>query len=362
MCKFKKNKVVYLFGAGAMIDFGGPKTSELSMIVKNVIDNCCPKIIKFMDSCYKNVKSENKEDQDLYNFETILAVVEDLLDWQISKEIEGYRTPLNTNTIYTAFKSKEDFSSEELYQCYSEAINNIIEKVDNYDNVENEKFEKLKKLFYKEIKNQRVKIYSLNYDRVIPHLFGARINDGTVATERLCTRIFSYNIKDFTNDKFTYFNLHGSIYLKQVSNRLYKVIQSNTPEKLQFAHFIKGGSPNKQKIFSPIIAGYSKCDRVLSEPFHFGMCSFISDCATCDEMVIIGYSFGDTYINNIISNYLKTKKVTIVDYKPKDEEKESLKNSVIEVMGVFNPISSTIINDNTVIKFEGFQKYIEEQL
>lgn len=362
MCKLKKNKVVYLLGAGAMIDFGGSKSSDLTNCIIDVVDGKCPRIMELLDNCYTVEKCDKNDVQPQYNFETILAVIEDLLDWRISKEIIGFRNLLNTNSIFAAFNSKLNYKSEELYQCYMEAINKIIEKVDNYDNVENEKFEKLKKLFCKEIKNQRVKIYSLNYDRVIPHLFGARINDGTVATERPCTRIFSYNIKDFTNDKFTYFNLHGSIYLKQVSNRLYKVIQSKTPEKLQFAHFIKGGSPNKQKIFSPIIAGYSKCDRVLSEPFHFGMCSFISDCATCDEMVIIGYSFGDTYINNIISNYLKTKKVTIVDYKPKDEEKESLKDSVIEVMGVFNPISSTIINDNTVIKFEGFQKYIEEQL
>lgn len=362
MCKFKKNKVVYLFGAGAMIDFGGPKTSELSMIVKNVIDNCCPKIIKFMDSCYKNVKSENKEDQDLYNFETILAVVEDLLDWQISKEIEGYHTPLNTNTIYTAFNSKEDFSSEELYQCYSEAINNIIEIVYQSEDFSNNDFEDLKILFRKETKKKYVKIYSLNYDRVIPHLFEESINDGTYQYKSLCDRNFSYDIPKFLNDEFTYFNLHGSIYLKQDSNRLYEAVQSKLPERLNFAHHIKGGSPNKLKIFSPIIAGYSKSERILSEPFHFGISSFIIDCLTCDEIVIVGYSFGDNHINNIISHYVKTKNLTIVDFKKDGKDMEDLKTRVFETFGCFNPLSNMIINNKNVFKCNGFKEYIKEQL
>ena len=51
MCIPKKEKIVYLLGAGAMIDFGGPTTNELTEECKGIVK----------DSVLKDIFSNEKE-------------------------------------------------------------------------------------------------------------------------------------------------------------------------------------------------------------------------------------------------------------------------------------------------------------
>ena len=306
-----RKRIVYLLGAGAMIDFDGPKTCELTVLCANILKkHHCESILSSLDATYGKGN---------YNFETIIASIEFLMDWAIAHERQGYIGVDNTNVIVSIMCSKyQSFTSDQLLLIYKELINCIIERVSKYDyNFSHKPEHNVLKCFFKnEFENNTIKIYSLNYDRLIPHLLGNKIYDGTLNS----SDFFSYDIRNFINSCHTYFNLHGSIYLcKEIDPAIlsYKIRQHGIPQKLSYALEQEGGSPNDIKIFSPIISGYSKSQRILSEPFNFGLGAFMEDCNLCDELFIVGYSFSDPHINSIIKNYSKNRNVdiTIVDKK-----------------------------------------------
>lgn len=169
-----KKRVVYLLGAGAMIDFDGPSTSELTKLCSNLLkDHHCDSILSVLSSTYG---------EGVFNFETIIAAIEELLDWSIANERQGAVNVQNTNVISSVFCSKfQTLSSEEYMKIYQNLINNIIERTKKYDYGIDVKqnHETLKKHFEKETNCKITKIYSLNYDRLIPHLLNNEIYDGT---------------------------------------------------------------------------------------------------------------------------------------------------------------------------------------
>lgn len=302
-----KDKIVYLLGSGAMIEFGGPSTSRLTEGCKSIVLNSFAiGTIPLLDKTYGSGN---------YNFETIIASVEYLLDWAVSNESQG-KTTNNTNVIASVLRPKiVSIDSENLWILYSELINFIIQEVNNYDYyIDNDNNQSLLRRYFLNIKKKRkIKIYSLNYDRLIPHVI--RINEGVNRLEGVSDdRYYNYNIKRFVTSSLTYFNLHGSTYLKIKAP--YQIVLSTTPERLEYPIQQLGGSPNDIKLFSPIITGYSKSSRVLSEPFNFGFASFMADCANCKKIVIAGYSLSDPHINLLLKKLIfdKDKCVDIVDY------------------------------------------------
>jgi hypothetical protein len=352
-------RVVYLLGAGAMIDFDGPKTCELTGICADILKkHHCESILFSLDATYGKGN---------YNFETIIASIEFLMDWAVAHERQGYISVDNTNVIVSIMCSKyQSFNSDQLLLIYEELINCIIERVSKYDyNFSHKPEHNVLKCFFKnDFEKKIIKIYSLNYDRLIPHLFGNSINDGTMCS----SDFFSYNLKQFINYKQSYFNLHGSIYLKKEIDQTvlsYKVRQCGIPQSLTYVLEQEGGSPNDRKIFSPIIAGYSKSQRMLGEPFNFGLGVFMEDCSLCDELIIVGYSFSDPHINSIIRNYSKFGNIDIIIVDKKDVS--IIKQDLTSKFHVVHPFredngSSYNRDDKIRIYTNGFLDYMNIHL
>ena len=351
-----KKKIVYLLGAGAMLDFDGPKTSELTDICVVVLKKySCEGILTSLDATYGKGK---------YNFETIIASIEYLMDWAVAYERQGYISVDNTNVIISIMCSKyQSFNSNQLLHIYEELINCILERVSQYDYNFSHKPEHdvLRCYFKSEFDKNTNKIYSLNYDRLIPHLFGKTIYDGTLDS----SDFFCYDLNKFKKSQQSYFNLHGSIYLKKEIDPTvmsYRVRLCGIPQGLTYALEQEGGSPNERKIFCPIIAGYSKTQRVLGEPFNFGLGAFMEDCNLCDELIIVGYSFSDPHINSIIRNYfrIREKKMIIVDKKDR-QELEQVLLSKFHIVNPFRNDGTGFYNEREKIKIysKGFLDYMK---
>lgn len=356
----KKKKIVYLLGAGAMIDFGGPTTSYLTDECKKIVENSVlEKIIDLLDKTYDKK----------YNFETIIAAVEYLLDYAIATQTQGYITVNNTNIVRVLFKSvTKKIDSEKIWDVYKDLINMVIVEIAKYESEINPSNKLLSDYLSRCQDSYKLKIYTLNYDRLIPNVM-ENVNDGTVKVEINKYRLFNYKLKSFISDNFTHFNLHGSIYLKQEMPRgfYYSVVQSSCPKYLKDALVQEGGSPNDKKIFSPIITGYSKSQRIMSEPFNFGFAAFSGDCDDCDHMVIVGYSFSDPHINSIIKSFIveKNKKITIVDYS-KENNYSEIENKLASIF-ISNPLvlektdyGARSKDDRINIYIKGFKKYLED--
>lgn len=288
-------------GAGAMIPFGGPTTNELTESLshykyyKNVLERLkCKK--------YKNV-----------NFENILANIEQLLEWKKTKVY--HENNLTSIELLEPIYAYTQTLTIDIQNEYYGAINEIIERIKRYDHYSqcDEIIKKRNSLadFLKAINRDRsIKIYSLNYDRIIPQLFKSE----SVIYEGATNGVYEYDYMKFLNHRFTYFNLHGSIYLDYIPGRKMRI--SNIPVDYYHSYSLPGGNPGEMKPFTPIIVGHSKTQRILSEPFNFGIGAFMYDCNTCDNLIVIGYSFGDPYINNIIRNFTNKNyyDISIVDY------------------------------------------------
>lgn len=358
---------VYLFGARAMIEFRGPKTDELTEECIRIIKDCnWGWLIRSL-----NRKYGKKE----YNFETIIAAIEYLLDWSIAYSAEGHISVDNTNIISTIFKTRHFKTkqsipnSKDIWDIYKELINSIICRISKYDykNKSNPNQNVLREYFGNKIREARTKVYSLNYDRLLPQIVRRKCYDGTIEEPNLDYSFLGYDLSKFIKSRWSYFNLHGSIYLKQDSNYLYKVAQYDYPQHLEYAHSLNGGSHNENKLFSPIVTGYSKSQRILSEPLNFGIAAFMADCNKCDELYIVGYSFSDQHINSIIQNFVNWNEVAvcIID---KGKDVKRIENDLSYRLHNEKPvqeietINDTNNTDNRYIKLynKGFLSFMSE--
>lgn len=351
-------KQVVLLGAGAMIPFGGPTTLELTERIR--LNNMCDTIFRVIQKGYK----------DSCNFETLLSAIELLLEWSISNESNGYISSLDTSIYKSVFQKADVFrykSKDELWEVYQIVVNGIIEAIKDYDYYPNytECHKGIDSIYLKDYiinvsKNSSCKIYTLNYDRLIPRILGEEVD----IYEGVVNQKYSYDINKFVNHPMTHFNLHGSIYLHyDYCNR---IILNDYPLEIEKPYTISGGNPNEYKIFLPIIAGYHKSQRILSEPFNFGAGVFMYDCNTCDEIVIVGYSFSDPHINSIMGNFInkKSTNITIIDNSHDLSLPRRLENRIKRVFSLdtkFSLIDNGIYRDaenKITIYLEGFDKYL----
>lgn len=349
-------KTTVLLGAGAMIPFGGPTTQELTQrLLSNSI-------------CKKEFNHIYDRTNKTGNFELLLSSLELLLDWKIANE--GYDSKeANSYMLLEPFSPYNNYLIKDLWELYSEAINEIIERVKIYDCYTPpypDRLDTLTDFLKRKKQTNSLKIYSLNYDRLIPKIAKKR---GLFFYEGFKDMQYEYNLDKFNTNPHTFFNLHGSIYTSYVSGGAVKVLDN--PIQLEHRYKIQGGNPGENKVFLPIIAGYSKSQRIMSEPFNFGIASFMNDCNTCNRLVIVGYSFGDPHINSVLKRFIRldSTEIIIVDYYQGDQLPDRLKGIPYKGFGIpqakfIDKGSMLYLDKKSLIKLylKGFEQYIIENL
>ena len=352
----QKNKTTILLGAGAMIPYGGPTTNDLT---QSLLHNSECK--GFFISIYKWTSGKA-------NFEFLLSSIETLLDWKLVNEDIDPQL-LNPSILMEPIYAYKFSPKWEIWNIYKEAINDIIERIKDYDYYESSYIDKQKSLIdfivNKRLKSD-LKIYSLNYDRIIPRI-GTKA--GIDFYEGYGNNCYEYDLEKFTNHPTTFFNLHGSIYNSYSSGGCVQIY--DIPVTLEHPYNIRGGNSYENKLFLPIIAGYSKSQRVMSEPFNLGVAAFMNDCNACNRLVIVGYSFGDPYINTILNKFVRIEstEIIIVDYYEGQQLPISLRSIPYQVFGIHG---ATFIGDSSMLYLDknpqiklyirGFEQYMIDYL
>ncbi|MBR5215803.1 MAG: SIR2 family protein [Bacteroidales bacterium] len=297
-------KRVILMGAGAAYLHNGPSCSTITQTLVDKLPICAD-IYSILTEYYGKNRC---------NFETILASIEYLL---YSTE-RLYGETLYSDTLIPVFyERKTNYSEQQLKETFIETINIIINLISSYSTQRSEEIDKLL-LEYIDADNFSTKVYSLNYDRIIPLIYEKNnINfcDGTNPHGA-----FRCSIEEFINHTKTFYNLHGNIYLKQNPWLLYEVTQGTNVHFLSQLRELEGGNPHNRTYFSPIISGYSKTQRLLSQPFSYGLACFAHDLQDCTRLDIVGYSFSDPHINSMLKSFgeFSNKEVNIIDYIPQN--------------------------------------------
>ena len=182
-------------------------------------------------------------------------------------------------------------------------------------------------------------MYSLNYDRyfkVLLEKIGVSVFEGFDCGEFIPGKGLNRNIKKIIIDdnSHIHYNLHGFSFweieardyetqLPSVNIKLKPIPQLNiNGDESSVIQMEKG----KTVLISNIVTGYQKLQKTSLAPFKQMQTAFDKDCLLSDEIIIVGYSFGDSHINSSIKTALKYNpniKLTFIDpaYSEKEEKK-----------------------------------------
>jgi hypothetical protein len=362
----EKVKRAFLFGAGAVLEWGAPKTSELTDLALNIgfkMSDSKTYVTRFI---YDTLINNGYSEKDV-NFETIISVIEELIvyysDFDSSKHIpsihkcffeskfkdeilnfsieggkrkHGYILEIPKGVKFNyARNSYQNETPEQFYfeHLLGEILTNICALGIDYSfhskvDLESESSKSFIEWMELHSKQTSLRLYTLNYDRIPKILLtskGHKIFEGFDCDDY---SKFDYNLRpnvlNILNDLEgnVYYNLHGSIYwdvdeldFNQLQNaeiyfkKFPNLPANNTPASLQIE---KG----KTLMVTNIITGYQKAQKAMISPFKQMQSSFDRDCCFADELYIIGYSFGDEHINASLRTALRHNqdlKMIIVD-------------------------------------------------
>lgn len=363
-----KNRSAFLFGAGAMMEWNGPSTSELTRITRETGFTIKDSDQKVTDYIFQKLKEKGFDSEDT-NFETIINVIEELsvyysefnskketpsvlrafLDDSHLEEIfdyaikggqrkHGYELKISNST----FPSNKSLDNETPTQFYlqhllSEILTNISDRIskyayhtDGHSVIQKDSQISLDfRNWMSSMENSDVlRLYTLNYDRIFKILL---LEQGIDCFEGFYP---SGNTSDFAGlrcdvpkivedmESHIYYNLHGSAFWKVVKynrlNLLHPEISFNGVPNLQVNNLVSTLQIERGKslFLTNIITGYQKAQKSMISPFKQMQAAFDRDCLKADKLFIIGYSFGDEHINESIKIALRHNtnlKLEIVD-------------------------------------------------
>lgn len=152
------------------------------------------------------------------------------------------------------------------------------------------------------------RFYTLNYDTWLNKYLG--IYDGFDASGKFEPEKV---MRDDTMD--CHYNLHGSILWQNDLDRNKMKKLKKPVNYLSYTQSSDYGLNREPLIATPIITGYHKLERMKYNPYLQFYFALQNDILNSDLLILIGYSFSDTHINNILSMF-KGKCVVVGYIKP----------------------------------------------
>lgn len=310
---------------------------------------------RITNKIFQILKSKNESN---INFETIINVLEDLYNYwsnKQSKNLFALASLKNTIADFAYFEHtepnpltkkyalsipgfdllKDDYVPDNInpYQKYyelflDELLSGIVGHISkysyyttSYDVIFQDCNKVINEQFYRWARNfvddgYSLRMYTLSYDRMFKVLLQAKGVDvfegfdldslDIIPGDQIPPNLYKI-ITDFDSNIF--YNLHGSAYwtIKDENcNNLpgYQYFLSGIPEMNDKAAIIEVETGRKI-LLTNIITGYQKVQKTAISPFRQMHSAFDRDCFEANSLYIIGYSFGDEHINDIIRNARK---------------------------------------------------------
>lgn len=366
----KKERNVFLFGAGAALSWGGPTTNDLTDVVLSsgfkLPDNKTT-ITKFI---YDHLLSKGYSATDV-NFETVINVIEELisyfarfsiykkmpsllkcffeldcdrdfLNFSIKGGLEQHNfqleIPANVEYAFSNYaqhnETPEQFFLEHLISVIITDINIRIERYANHCKNDShiDKNSEVSQKFIKWMRNNSrhgiLRMYTLNYDRLFKILLEAQ--DLEIFEGFDCGEFIDYGVHLRTNvtrvlsdfNTHTHYNLHGSAFWEvlaldseQLPNPEF-LLTSNVSLPVNDDFAMTQIEKGRNVMLTNIVTGYQKAQKTLVTPLKQMQSAFDRDCLFADNIFIVGYSLGDEHINESIKTALRHNrnvKITIVD-------------------------------------------------
>jgi hypothetical protein len=370
----KKRRNVFLFGAGAVLDWGAPCTPKLTKIVREsgfYTSDGKTRITEFIYQTLINTSGYSEQD---INFETIINIIEELMVYysnhgllkKVPALIHDFFQPQFEDKIlnYTimgdskrhiklripgigdewAQRNHNDDTPEQFFlqQLLAHILTEITCEIEHYcyhtrdkTNVLTEGNADTNTIFQDWVNKVNgeniVRMYTLNYDRNFKILMERSKYAYSVFEGFDCTDVVGYgeklrpNIKRILQDQecHTHYNMHGSVFWRVEARNHNQLelpeffLSSNAHLEVNTDEYPTFQSERGKTIFlSNLITGYQKTQKGIFSPFKQMQAAFDRDCILGDTLYIIGYSFGDEHINSTIRTTIGENdsiKIVIVD-------------------------------------------------
>lgn len=323
-------RVTMIMGAGAVLDMNFPTgvlrpstwniTQEVIKPYNNIFDK--DKKITVVEDIYKRlmevfpVNNNILWEKDLkpsIHFEMLFHVMEQLMAYQ--SVWHGKNLNPNTYPHFAPFTAQNfEFDPDELRQVMWKFIMCIMDIVNDY----NEYFsnDKGAEDWFRDFFKSDFKwdVFNFNYDTTVEQSLGdyedgfedcadrpyaifcpqkLMENARQLSTVNHVHGCINYYYKDNANDDMFETNIHD-LYLfpnyEEVRKRMIGRGQSNP-----------SAQNNEEYYAGPIITGLRKTDKLNCMPYDFYHGNLYNAMMKNNAMVIVGYSFGDLYVNNLIN-------------------------------------------------------------
>lgn len=329
-----KKKITILTGAGLTVskDFAGISTWGITDKLRKLevpgmdISGMRPGEYFYRKLCL-HYTGKRKNDCDLatVNFETIIHLLEEMYSY-LSSYIKGDKeVRAKYKGVKPAFLRLQETISKDLYKVKSDSkktglyqliktyhdyfIDAIIKELIEFNRDEHNKgMNSFKADFiekYLPDSKWTKRLYTLNYDTWINKYmfyYDGFNEEGIFESQKVMQE----------NNFNCHYNLHGCIQWRNSlgANKMEK--QKKVVSVLNYSNSSDFGINREPLLATPIITGYHKLERMKYNPFLQFYYSMQKDILDSEMLLIIGYSFTDTHINNLLSLYKG--KTIIVDF------------------------------------------------
>lgn len=362
-----KTRTVFLFGAGATLEWNSPTTSELTDLIRQTSFRTTDNATTITDFIYSTLLRSGYAGHTV-NFETIISVIEELIIYyskfdkgltgpsissvflQARHEGEllnysvdgtakhGYQLQIPAGGSYPFSKSSYDNETPSQFffeQLLAALLTNLTARIHTYAyHTETSPMktvdDDMSKLFVNWMDsisaNATLRLYTLNYERIFKILLsraGLSVFEGFDCEEHVKGTLRANIPRILTDtDSHVHYNLHGSAFWEVLDvdqkhlpnpeiifSSVFPLPLTNQPVCIQ-------AEKGRTLLVTNIITGYQKAQRGVITPFRQMQAAFDRDCCLADELYIVGYSFGDEHINGSVKaalRYNRKLKITVVD-------------------------------------------------
>lgn len=327
------SRCTVLVGAGAALDLTNttkniPTTAYITeKIVKEKPNNNSSLILDLYERICEQWNILPQESYGIVHFEILFHVLEELKTYNISWKdsvTKDYKTPFAS--IVT--KSME-YEEKDIPICINHIINKIYEIIGTYEN----NLDDVSNTWYKDFWRKKEKqwdVFTLNYDTTIEQSVGIyedgythRINAQTYPHEFVMLKLLE------NKGKLTTINhLHGSVCLGRNVNHdpfnydgqdLIKW-EKYSDGRYYWENITAGNKTSQDKHFiiqGPILTGLSKLEKITCLPYSAYYYNFKKCIIENNKFLIVGYSFGDEYINSELFRlthiHKENKRIVVID-------------------------------------------------
>lgn len=331
-----------LLGAGAILDFDFkeivvPTTKNItkavveqkiqgydgreSVLIKHIYNT----IVEVSRTAYLKSHFAVRQYEPKISFEDLFNVIETLFSYNGTWKQEQYPIPL----VSALVKSDLQFETIEYYRALIAIIEKIFDIVYAYD----EQFKEAdREIWYKDFWKRfsdELDVFNLNYDTTVESSLGDYV-DGYVGFTQDYERFEPEALWNASPGRPTVNHLHGCILYGDVNPQPVEFYYSHRdlykfyPDVAKKVFISGQWAPRNQVgdtiVYSPIITGLKKTDKICYMPHSIYHANLVKKIIENPSLLIIGYSFGDLYINQLLQRHKlihdKKEKVIVIDKWP----------------------------------------------